>query len=114
MSNKKVGKKVEIKNINELYEVLQVLANKTRLRMLGLVAERPMYITELSKRLRLSYPLTHLHISALERVGLVTGEYEFISGEKPHVRKYYRANKFVITISPEKIRELMGGKNERT
>ncbi|MEZ0345170.1 MAG: winged helix-turn-helix domain-containing protein [Infirmifilum sp.] len=88
--------------VEELAEVLQVLANPVRLKMLALIAVRPRHAYELSKLLGLSYPLTHLHVSLLERMGFIKGE--TVQGPRP--KKVYSLSGFSITISPELLRKL--------
>ncbi|RLF24416.1 MAG: ArsR family transcriptional regulator [Thermoprotei archaeon] len=102
---------MEFQNLRELAEVLRALSNIVRLRILGLLAtsEQPMYIMEIAKRLRLPYPLAHLYLTSLERLGLVESRYEFIGGDRPHVRRYYRLKEFRIVITPELIKKLFEG-----
>lgn len=99
----------KFKNFKELVEVLKVLANPVRLKIIALLAERPMYVTEIAKELRLPYPLVHLYLSKLEEIKLVKTKYEFVKAERPHIRKYCILNDFVIKISPELIRNLIRG-----
>ena len=88
--------------IEELAEVLQVLANPIRLKMLALIAVRPRHAYELSKLLGLSYPLTHLHVSLLERAGFIRGE--VMPGPRP--KKIYSLADFKIQVSPDLLRKL--------
>ncbi|UNQ72883.1 ArsR/SmtB family transcription factor [Infirmifilum sp. NZ] len=90
------------KRIEELTEVLHVLANPIRLKMLALIAVKPRHAYELSKVLGLSYPLTHLHVTALERAGLIKGE--VVPGPRP--KKVYRLTDFRIEVSPDSLREI--------
>jgi len=100
---------LEIKNVKELLEVLKVLANPTRLRIIALLSERPMYVSEIARELRMPYPLVHLYLTKLEEIGMVETRYEFIKSEKPHVRKYCELKDFKIVISPEIIKKLFYG-----
>jgi transcriptional regulator, ArsR family len=79
-----------------------MLANPVRLRMLALIAVKPRYAYELAKLLGLSYPLVHLHLTALEKAGFVEGDY--VSG--PRTRKVYRLRDFQLVISRELLRKL--------
>ncbi len=88
--------------IEELAEVLQALANPVRLKMLALIAVRPRYAYELSKTLGLSYPLTHLHVTTLEKAGLVRSE--IVPGPRP--KKVYRLADFRVEVSPEALKEI--------
>jgi len=82
-----------------------VLANPVRLEILALLSVRPRYAYELSKKLKLSYPLVHLHLRVLEKAGLVESTY--VPG--PRTKRVYRVKNFVVEISPERMRELGEG-----
>ena len=43
---------IEIKNLKKLVEVLGLLANEHRLRIIALLAEKPMYISEIKRKLK--------------------------------------------------------------
>jgi len=79
-----------------------VLANPVRLKILALLSVRPRYAYELSKKLRLSYPLVHLHLKVLEKAGLVESDY--VPG--PRTKRVYRVKEFRVEVSPERLREL--------
>ncbi len=79
-----------------------MLANPVRLRMLALIAVKPRYAYELAKLLGLSYPLVHLHLTALERAGFVESDY--VGG--PRTRRVYRLRDFQLVISRELLRKL--------
>jgi ArsR family transcriptional regulator len=92
----------ENQSVEKLAEVLRMLANPVRLRMLALIAVKPRYAYELAKLLGLSYPLVHLHLTALERAGFIEGDY--VGG--PRTRKVYRLRDFELVISKELLRKL--------
>ncbi len=54
-----------------LADALRALADPNRLTTLGLLAQRPMYTTELVEALRLSQPTVHYHLTQLRAAGLV-------------------------------------------
>jgi len=91
-----------VEDAEKLSEVLQVLANPIRLKMLALIAVRPRYAYELSKYLKLSYPLIHLHLNLLEKAGFISGSYV----EGPRTKKVYRLNDFQLVISGEILRKI--------
>ncbi|MCC6004368.1 MAG: winged helix-turn-helix domain-containing protein [Thermofilum sp.] len=93
---------VHVEEVEKLSEVLQVLANPIRLKMLALIAVKPRYAYELSKYLKLSYPLTHLHLNILEKAGFISGSYV----EGPRTKKVYRLNDFQLTISGEVLKRI--------
>lgn len=88
--------------IKELAEVLQVLANPIRLKILALLALKPRYPYELSKKLKISYPLVHLHLSVLEKAGLVESDY--VPG--PRTKRVYRMKDFELILSPKMFRQI--------
>ena len=94
-------------DLKEMVRVLKVLSVELRLQILALLSERPRYAYELARELGISYPLVHLHLRALERVGLIASEYKVAEGGK--LRRYYRIKDFRIEISPESLKKLMGG-----
>jgi len=99
----------KIESLDDLLEVLKVLANPTRLRIVALLARRPMYVSEIARELGVPYPLVHLYLSKLEQVGIVRSRYEFVRSERPHVRRYCELADFRVVVSPEVIRRLAGG-----
>ena len=98
---------LNIKNIKELVEVLKTLANLERLKIIALLTERPMYVSEIARKLKLPYPLVHMYLNKLERMGFISSHYEFIKSDKPHVRRYCVLKDFSITISPNLIKQLI-------
>lgn len=68
-------------------ELLEVLGNPTRLKILKLLAEGPKYLLELSRELDLSEPAILKHLAILERSGLVSSFKRDSSIGPP--RKYY-------------------------
>jgi DNA-binding transcriptional ArsR family regulator len=55
-----------------LLQFFKALANDSRLRLLGLVAQREHNVQELAKRLKLSEPTASHHLAILKRLGLVS------------------------------------------
>ncbi|RLE64703.1 MAG: ArsR family transcriptional regulator [Thermoprotei archaeon] len=98
---------IEIKSLKKLMEVLSLLANEHRLKIIAMLAEKPMYISEIQRKLKVSYALTHLYMSSLEKMGLVESSYETVIGERPHVRKYYKLRPFKLVVSSDLIKKLV-------
>jgi len=101
----------EPKTLCELAKALSILSNPIRLRMIAMLAEKPMYISEIARELKIPYPIAHLHLSALERAGFIKGEYKMYTGKRAYIKKYYRVVSFKITITPDKIRDLARGES---
>ncbi|MDQ7829219.1 MAG: metalloregulator ArsR/SmtB family transcription factor [Armatimonadota bacterium] len=56
----------------DLVEFFKVLSDRTRLRIVGLLAERPRYVQELAQALGVSAPTVSHHLFRLRAAGLVT------------------------------------------
>lgn len=92
----------EVGDVESLAGVLRMLANPIRLKMLALIAVKPRHAYELAKALGLSYPLTHMHLRALERAGFV--ESEVVEEARP--KRVYKLKDFRLVISREELRKL--------
>ncbi len=90
----------------KVVKALKALANQVRLRMIASLCEGPKNIYTLAKELDLPYPLAHLHLSYLKRLGLVKEvEEKKRSGGLPTV-KYYVPSDFKLVLTPKSIQEL--------
>jgi len=69
--------------------LLSALGNKTRRRILELLAEEPRYILQLSKELDVTMPAVQKHLQVLEEAGLVTS-YERESDLPAPSRRYFK------------------------
>ncbi len=79
-------------------EILEVLGNESRRRILSLLAKKPCYVSEISYSLKMAPKAVIEHLEKLEKVGLVKS---FEEGR----RRYYYIDKVVrleITISPHR------------
>jgi len=52
-------------------EVLQIVGNETRRRMLTLLSEEPHYISQIAKKLDVTQPAILKHLSLLQKAGLI-------------------------------------------
>jgi len=78
-------------------ELLDLLGNENRRRMLKLLSERPCYVSELSGRLKVAPKAVIQHLEVLERAGLITS---FKGGQR---RKYYQISENIlieVSLSP--------------
>lgn len=62
-------------NVAESLELFQALSSQTRLRILQLLADGEMNISELQQELGVAHPSVSKHVQILEQVGLIVGEY---------------------------------------
>ncbi len=95
----------EVRSLQELEQVLRALSNPVRLSIVGSLAQGPKHIYALAKELKLSYPLVHLYLDSLEKVGLVESTPGGASSDQRE-RKYYRASSFRIEVTPQRLQEL--------
>ncbi len=72
-------------------ELLDLLGNRTRRRILHLLSERPRFISELSNALEIRRKAVIEHLNQLEDTGLVRSMSKRI--EKGRPRKYYEINR---------------------
>src|SRR5215217_3718452 len=84
---------------DELLAMLGALANPWRIRVIGLLAQRSDYVSNLAREVGISRPLLHMHLQKLEDAGLVSGRLEL--SEDGKALKYFDATPFALTLTPE-------------
>jgi len=89
----------------EIVRLLETLGNETRIRILQLLSREPMYVSEISRTLRVGQQAVLRHLQELEELGLIKSyKGESIRGQE---RKYFRINKNLaleIIIRPDSFR----------
>lgn len=90
----------------EMVKILKALANPVRLRMIASLHEEPKNVYALSKELGLSYPLAHLHLKGLRKLGLVKEVRTVKQAEGMPSIKYYAPSDFELILTPRSIREV--------
>jgi DNA-binding transcriptional ArsR family regulator len=90
----------------ELVRALKALSNPIRLKMIASLNSEPKNIYALAKELGLSYPLAHLHLSGLKRLGLVREVREEKKVEGLPTVKYYSPSDFKFVLTPQNIEDL--------
>jgi len=103
----------KIKDEEELAKILKALANPIRLRIISHLSREPMNVYDLAKALKLSYPLTFLHMKTLRALGLIKEVKREESAKGLLPIRYYRASDFEITLSSETIRRIVEGGRKR-
>ncbi len=92
----------------DIDEILEVLGNESRRRILSLLAKKPCYVSEISYSLKMAPKVVLEHLEKLEKVGLVRS---FEEGR----RRYYYIDKSVrleISITPHRFHaEISTGNN---
>ncbi|GHJ15521.1 MULTISPECIES: ArsR/SmtB family transcription factor [unclassified Micromonospora] len=88
-------------NGDELVETLATLANPHRMRVIGVLAKRRNYVSQLARELGISRALLQVHLRKLEAAGLVDSQLEF--SEDGKAMKFYEVRDFALTLTPESI-----------
>lgn len=96
----------------EMVKVLKALSNPIRLRMIASLNIKPKNIYGLAKELGLPYPLAHLHLNSLKKLGLVKEIREEKKVEGLPTIKYYSPSDFKFVLTPQSIQNLYGKKKE--
>ncbi len=86
-----------------MIKILEALANPHRLRIIALLADRRIHVSQLAREVKISRPLLYMHLKRLENAGLVTSQMEL--SEDGKAMNYYEATPFAIQLSPESIAE---------
>jgi DNA-binding transcriptional ArsR family regulator len=96
----------------ELVRVLKALSNPIRLKMIASLNIEAKNIYALAKELGLPYPLAHLHLNGLKKLGLVREVREEKKVEGLPTIKYYSPSDFRFVLTPRDIEKLYGKKKE--
>ena len=76
---------------------LSALANPHRFRIIALLAEESLHVSELARRLGMSRALLYMHLQRLEAAGYVTGHLELSDDGK--ALKFFEIVPFEVTIN---------------
>jgi DNA-binding transcriptional ArsR family regulator len=82
---------------------LAALSNPHRLRILAVLAQSSVHVSELARVIGLSRPLVHMHLQRLEGAGLITGRLEL--SEDGKAMKFFTVSPFRILLTPEVVVE---------
>ena len=94
-------------SLEDLAEILSLLGNLTRLRVIAALKGGRMFIQELSQTLGVSYPLLHLHLKNLESNGIVRSEYSVGTDKaRRYVKRYFELVDFDINVTADSISQL--------
>jgi DNA-binding transcriptional ArsR family regulator len=83
----------------ELVAVLTALASPLRLRVVAELADAPVHVSELARRLGISRPLLYMHLDRLEKAGLVIGHLEL--SEDGKAMKYFELEHFDLRLNAQ-------------
>jgi DNA-binding transcriptional ArsR family regulator len=90
----------------EMVRVLKALSNPIRLKMIASLNSEPKNVYALAKELGLPYPLAHLHLNGLKKLGLVREIREEKKVEGLPTVKYYSPADFKFVLTPQNIEDL--------
>jgi len=91
--------------MKSMNEVLQIVGNETRRKILALLSEEPHYISQMAKKLDVTQPAILKHLSLLEKAGLIESFWR--KSPLGAARKYYKICDSVgieIAINPKNFR----------
>lgn len=88
---------------DDLIIMLEALANPHRLRIIALLKDRRIHVSQLAREAKISRPLLYMHLKRLEAAGLVTGKLELAEDGK--AMNYYEVTPFTLYLNPESIAE---------
>jgi DNA-binding transcriptional ArsR family regulator len=88
---------------DDLMAMLEALANPHRLRIIALLADRRIHVSQLAREVKISRPLLYLHLKRLEHAGLVTSKLELAEDGK--AMNYYEIKPFALNLDPKSIAE---------
>jgi DNA-binding transcriptional ArsR family regulator len=89
---------------DELLNLLAVLANPHRLRILATLAQGGRhYVSELARTLGISRPLMHMHLRRLEGAKLVSSRLELSDDGK--AMRFYALEPFEVSLTAERVVE---------
>ncbi|MEP6479980.1 MAG: winged helix-turn-helix domain-containing protein [Rhodoglobus sp.] len=83
-------------NAEQLSAWLTAIASPQRMRILASIADEPLHVSELARRVGMSRALLYMHLAKLEEAGFVTGHYELTDDGK--ALKFFAAVPFSSTI----------------
>jgi DNA-binding transcriptional ArsR family regulator len=86
---------------DELVRALAALSNPHRVRILAALSAGRIHVSRLAREVRLSRPLTHMHLQRLEAAGLVTGHLEL--SEEGKAMKFFEVTPFDLHLTPQAI-----------
>ena len=86
-----------------IFDLMRILGNDTRRRILEMISERPRYLTDLSKELEKGQQAILRHLDDLAKCGVLEEFYEKRSGQVGRSKKFYKitqSKRILIDIAP--------------
>lgn len=95
-----------------LLDVLQALASEPRMRVIALLAQEDLHVSELARRIGMSRPLLYQHLTRLEQAGLISGELSVTA--EGRALKTYSLVPFSLHLDPATIAATVAGTTPRS
>ncbi|MCL2575742.1 MAG: winged helix-turn-helix domain-containing protein [Defluviitaleaceae bacterium] len=83
----------------EFSALFDALSHPMRIKIMGELAVKRRYVSEMAKILNISRALLYMHFKKLEDANIITSDYEISQDGK--TMKYYEAKDFIINITPQ-------------
>lgn len=84
--------------LEQLVARLTAVASEPRLRVLAMLEQETLHVSELARRMGMSRPLLYMHLTKLEEAGYVRGRHEL--GADGKALKYYDVEPFDVRLTP--------------
>jgi DNA-binding transcriptional ArsR family regulator len=88
--------------LEQLLTRLAAVASEPRLRVLALLADETLHVSELARRIGMSRPLLYMHLTKLEEAGFVRGRHEL--GADGKALKFYDLEPLDLRLDADLIR----------
>jgi len=82
----------------EALKFFDALSHPIRAKILKALLNKEKYISELAKELGISRPLLYMHLSKLEKAGIVSTYIKYFD-KPPYVRKFVKANNIKVELT---------------
>ena len=87
-------------NSQELSSTLAAIASPQRMRIIALLSDEPLHVSELARRVGMSRALLYMHLTKLEEAGFIAGHLELSDDGK--ALKFFEVVPFTLTIDRER------------
>ena len=90
---------------------LAAIASTQRMRIIAELAQAPLHVSELARKVEMSRALLYMHLRKLEEAGFVAGQLEL--GADGKAINVFEVLPFRITVTPEVITKLITPQNKK-
>lgn len=83
----------------EFSNTLAAIASPQRMRIIAMLSDEPLHVSELARRVGMSRALLYMHLTKLEEAGFIAGHLELSDDGK--ALKFFEVVPFTLTITAE-------------